>query len=113
MRLLISTMFLVVIAVSACTAVYPVMPQADVDARRTVTAEAAIIVEPTAVVLATEEAPQVACDIKGNVASNGEMIFHVPGGVYYDRVKVDLEQGDAWLCSEGEAVHAGFRKSSR
>lgn len=112
MRILISTMFLVVIAVSACVA-YPVMPQADVDARRTVTAEAAIVVEPTAVVLATEEAPQVACDIKGNVAANGEKIFHIPGGVYYDRVKVDLEQGDAWLCSEGQAVHEGFRKSSR
>lgn len=77
------------------------------------TQTARVPIEATAIVLATEEAPQVACDIKGNIAADGEKIYHLPGGVYYDRVKVDLAQGDAWLCSEESAVHGGFRRSSR
>jgi hypothetical protein len=101
----------------ACT-VYPVMPQADVDARHTAQAVTPEVLptatlEPTAIVLATEEAPQVECLIKGNVTAAGEKIFHLPGGVYYDRVKIDFSQGDAWFCTEGEAVQQGFRKSSR
>lgn len=111
MRLFISTMFLVVIAVSACVA-YPVMPQADVDARRTVTAEA-LLVDPTAIVLATEEPVQQSCNIAGNISSSGEKIYHLPTGQYYSRVKIDLSLGEAWFCTEGEAAQQGFRRSSR
>lgn len=72
----------------------------------------AIVPDPTAVAIEEEEEPQVACEIKANVGSSGN-IYHLPGGVYYDRVKVDISQGDFWACTEQEAIDAGFRKSSR
>lgn len=72
----------------------------------------AITPDPVAVEIEEEEAPQVACEIKGNVGSSGN-IYHLPGGAYYDRVKVDTSQGDMWFCTEEEAIAAGFRKSSR
>lgn len=68
--------------------------------------------DPIAVEIEEEEAPQVACDIKANVGSSGN-IYHLPGGVYYSRVKVDISQGDFYACTEQEAIDAGFRKSSR
>lgn len=121
------TVILALLILSAC-ALRPVQPQASFDATRA--AQTAIpplptmddpvalptvtpTLEPTAVVLATEEATQVACLIKGNVTSSGDKIFHIPGGVYYDRVKVDFAQGDAYFCTEGQAIGEGFRKSSR
>lgn len=74
--------------------------------------------EETAIAIVTEEAPQVevtpeACLIKGNVSNSGDMVYHMPGGVYYDRVKVDHSQGDRFFCLESEAVDAGFRRSTR
>lgn len=68
--------------------------------------------DPTAIAIEEEEASQVACDIKANVGSSGN-IYHMPGGVYYDRVKVDTSQGDFYACSEQEAIDAGFRKAQR
>jgi hypothetical protein len=48
-------------------------------------------------------------DIKGNLTTyNGEKIYHVPGGAYYDRT--DAEE---MFCTEEEAEEAGFRKSER
>lgn len=71
-----------------------------------------IVPDPIAVELEEVEEPQVACDIKANVGSS-ENIYHLPGGVYYDRVKVDISQGDFWFCDEASALAAGFRKSTR
>ncbi len=53
------------------------------------------------------------CDIKGNISSSGERIFHVPGGAYYDRTKIDTSKGERRFCSEAEARAAGWRKSKR
>jgi hypothetical protein len=53
------------------------------------------------------------CLIKGNVSSSGERIFHVPGGVSYDRTQIDTARGEEWLCSEEEAVEKGYRKAAR
>jgi hypothetical protein len=47
-------------------------------------------------------------DIKGNINSKGEKIYHMPDGAYYD--KTDAEQ---WFKTEAEAKEAGFRKSKR
>lgn len=48
--------------------------------------------------------PKQGCDIKGNINSKGEKIYHTPGSRYYERTKQEQ-----WFCSEKEAVQAGFR----
>jgi endonuclease YncB( thermonuclease family) len=47
------------------------------------------------------------CTIKGNISSSGEDIYHVPGGQYYDRTKINTTKGERWFCTEAEAVAAG------
>jgi micrococcal nuclease len=43
-------------------------------------------------------------DIKGNINSRGDKIYHVPGSRYYDRTIAEV-----WFCTEEEAQAAGFR----
>ena len=49
------------------------------------------------------------CDIKGNISSSGEKIYHLPGGRYYDQVKITTSKGERWFCSEEDAVSQGWR----
>ena len=51
------------------------------------------------------------CSIKGNISSSGEKIYHVTGGQYYTRTKINQSKGEKWFCSEKEAKFAGWRKS--
>ncbi|TCL09301.1 endonuclease YncB(thermonuclease family) [Shimia isoporae] len=51
------------------------------------------------------------CNIKGNINSKGDRIYHVPGGKWYDRTTVNTSKGQRWFCSEAEARAAGWRKS--
>lgn len=53
-----------------------------------------------------------ACLIKGNISRNGR-IYHVPGGQYYDRTRINKSKGERWFCSEAEARAAGWRRSKR
>ena len=53
------------------------------------------------------------CKIKGNVSRNGTRIYHVPGGRWYDRTKIDPTKGERMFCSDIEAVDAGWRRSSQ
>ena len=53
------------------------------------------------------------CRIKGNVGNSGRRIYHVPGGRYYDRTRIDTSRGERWFCSEREARAAGWRRSKR
>jgi len=46
--------------------------------------------------------------IKGNINSRGEKIYHLPGGQYYD-----ITIAERWFCTEEEAQDAGFRKAAR
>ena len=52
-----------------------------------------------------------ACNIKGNVNTRGERIYHVPGQRYYDKTRISAAHGERWFCSEEEARAAGWRKS--
>ena len=52
------------------------------------------------------------CSIKGNISRNGK-IYHVPGGYYYDRTRIDASKGERWFCNEAEARAAGWRRSKR
>jgi len=51
------------------------------------------------------------CNIKGNISSSGEKIYHMPGQRYYNQTAIDELKGEKWFCSEDEAVQAGWRKS--
>ncbi len=51
------------------------------------------------------------CRIKGNINSEGERIYHLPDGKWYDRTKISTEKGERWLCNEAEAQAAGWRAS--
>lgn len=59
------------------------------------------------------EPPDLSCAIKGNVNSEGERIYHLPGGSFYNRTDIKPEEGDAWFCTAAEARAAGFRASER
>ena len=53
------------------------------------------------------------CRIKGNIGRNGNRVYHVPGGQYYDRTRIDTSRGERWFCSESAARAAGWRRSRR
>ncbi|AEO93850.1 membrane associated protein [Bacillus phage G] len=46
--------------------------------------------------------------IKGNIKTNGERVYHVPGGQLYDATRAEK-----MFYTEEEAIKAGFRKSKR
>lgn len=51
--------------------------------------------------------------IKGNIASDGERIYHVPGQENYDITVITEAKGERWFCTEAEAIAAGWRKAQR
>jgi len=51
------------------------------------------------------------CNIKGNVSSDGEKIYHVPGCQSYSKTVISEGSGERWFCSEQEALQAGWRKA--
>ena len=51
------------------------------------------------------------CSIKGNISKSGTRIYHVPGGRYYDRTRINTSRGERWFCTENEARAAGWRRS--
>jgi endonuclease YncB( thermonuclease family) len=53
------------------------------------------------------------CKIKGNISRQGKRIFHVPGDRFYERTKIDIDKGERWFCSEGEARSAGWAPAKR
>mmetsp|Transcript_27513 Transcript_27513/g.65173 ORF Transcript_27513/g.65173 Transcript_27513/m.65173 type:complete len:114 (+) Transcript_27513:1159-1500(+) len=64
---------------------------------------------------ATAPAPprKPGCDIKGNISSKGEKIYHLPKGRYYDATRIDTAAGERWFCTEDEALRAGWRPSAQ
>lgn len=123
---ILSLPVLLVVALIAVSCAYldPVRPQAVYEATATARAQLAslppVTIEPDVVPgeevgeTLPDPTPAPPCTIvKGNIASTGEKIFHVPGQANYNNVKIDEAAGEAFFCSEGEAVHAGFRKALR
>jgi len=53
------------------------------------------------------------CQIKGNMSAEGERIYHVPGGRFYDRTQINAGRGERWFCSETEAEAAGWRRADQ
>jgi micrococcal nuclease len=61
--------------------------------------------EPKKVETTTEK---TGCEIKGNINSKGDKIYHMPEQQYYG-----ITNPEEWFCSEQEATTAGFRASQR
>ena len=51
------------------------------------------------------------CNIKGNINSAGERIYHTPASPWYDSTTVNESRGQRWFCSEAEARAAGWRSA--
>jgi len=51
------------------------------------------------------------CEIKGNISSTGEKIYHIIGCGSYNKTVIDESNGEKWFCSEQEALDAGWRKA--
>jgi len=49
------------------------------------------------------------CQIKGNINSKGDRIYHVPGSSSYGASQINEAKGERWFCSEAEARSAGWR----
>jgi len=56
-----------------------------------------------------ERAP--GCNIKGNINSRGERIYHLPGQRHYEQTRITESQGERYFCSEAEARAAGWRRA--
>lgn len=54
-----------------------------------------------------------ACNIKGNINSKGEKIYHLPGQQHYADTVISPGKGERWFCSEADAQNAGWRRSKR
>jgi micrococcal nuclease len=52
--------------------------------------------------------PKIGCIIKGNLDKYDKRFYHLPEYRHYPTVKVNLEKGDQWFCTEEEAKKAGF-----
>ena len=61
--------------------------------------------------LEEEEQVNDSCEIKGNISSSKEKIYHLPGCGSYEKTVIDKSAGERWFCSEQEAVDAGWRKA--
>jgi endonuclease YncB( thermonuclease family) len=48
------------------------------------------------------------CLIKGNINSQGEKIYHLPGGRYYGQTTIETSKGEKWFCKESDAKNAGW-----
>ena len=53
------------------------------------------------------------CDIKGNISSKGQKIYHIPGNINYEKTKINENKGERWFCSEEEAQMNGWRRSKK
>ena len=53
------------------------------------------------------------CGIKGNISRKGTRIYHVPGGQFHARTRIDTSRGERWFCSQAESRAAGWRRAKR
>lgn len=61
----------------------------------------------------TPSAKDSDCNIKGNINSKGDKIYHVPGGAFYESTDIDTSKGERYFCSKEEAEANGWRASQR
>jgi len=64
---------------------------------------------PTSVIAAPPDAAATGCDIKGNISSKGDKIYHQPGDSSYAETVITGSKGERFFCSVADAVAAGWR----
>ena len=57
-----------------------------------------------------KEVKKIGCQIKGNISSRGEKIYHLPNSKNYLKTKISSLKGERWFCSEKEALENGWGK---
>ena len=67
-----------------------------------------VVASPTVKV---QETQNTDCNIKGNISTSGEKIYHLSGCGSYVKTQIDEKRGERWFCSEKEAQSAGWRKA--
>ncbi|KRA42066.1 hypothetical protein [Devosia sp. Root635] len=72
---------------------------------------AAVAVATLALTISPASAQNGECNIKGNVSTQGERIYHMPGDKYYDETRISASHGERWFCTEAEARQAGWRRA--
>lgn len=50
-------------------------------------------------------------DVKGNIASDGRKLYHLPGMRNYNQVVIDEAAGERIFCTEQDAIDAGWTKA--
>lgn len=60
-------------------------------------------------IIEAQPEPPGDCLIKGNINSEGERIYHLPGWSSYEGTVIRTEDGERWFCTEAEALAAGWR----
>ena len=53
------------------------------------------------------------CQIKGNINTKGEKIYHLPQSDAYTNTNINTRNGERWFCNEAEATAAGWRAPYR
>lgn len=87
----------------------------------TVTPETKSVIQPTqpAQTQIANQCPQgcttqsPGCNIKGNINSNGEKIYHMPGDNAYNQTEINPVKGERWFCTSAEAEANGFRHAQQ
>ena len=59
--------------------------------------------QPTIIKPTTTPAQSADCQIKGNINSKGEHIYHVPGGKWYDATQINESKGER-LFAAGQRI---------
>lgn len=111
MRKILSSL-LIALFLTACSEFHWITPEPSLLPTVTPTSEV-IPAEEVGEVVPEPTLPPPCVVIKGNISRSGEKIFHAPGQANYGNVKIDESAGEAFFCSEQEALDAGFRKAQR
>jgi hypothetical protein len=51
------------------------------------------------------------CSIKGNIDASGTRSYYLPKSPSYNRIQIDLGNGERWFCSIAQAKRAGWKAS--
>ncbi len=81
------------------------------EAKRGLWAACPAIPESTSAPAVSSTPSDTSCQIKGNINTSGEKIYHLPGCGSYSKTQIDEGRGEHWFCSEAEAQAAGWRKA--
>lgn len=58
---------------------------------------------------AESQADGTECLVKGNIASDGEKVYHLPGSPSYSSTQISEASGERWFCNAYDAEQAGWR----